>query len=176
MAETSIPQGATVFYIKDKSVDVSQLSDFVVQGDNNAKVIYFTLPRMQDGLDLSEYNFKITGINANNQPAYQAAEKIIDPTKPEIVAFKWVISDNFTIVDGIIDLTITATDPNGKTKWNTKKASFKVNTGINVSEYTDISEQILEIMQELANSAATSADRSETSAAQASLRDRKSVV
>lgn len=125
---------ATEFTITNRTINYPpNLTDVVVQGDTNSKVITFSMPRFFDAQDLSIKTIKVAYKNAKLvDGVYQTGydDAFVDTLDISTFTFTWVISGNVTVVAGEVTIWIEFSDVNYV--WKTKSKTFNVEPSFNV--------------------------------------------
>ena len=105
-----------------------ELQTIGVENDNNVERIYFEIPRYFDEVnDLSEFNFYINYLNANQEPnQYHCTDLEVEGDN---VVFSWLTSENVYAYRGIVRFIVYAVATDNR-KWNTTVAELNVLEGL----------------------------------------------
>ena len=105
-----------------------ELKTIGVENDNNVERIYFEIPRYFDEVnDLSEFNFYINYLNANQEPnQYHCTDLEVEGDN---VVFSWLTSENVYAYRGIVRFIVYAVATDNR-KWNTTVAELNVLEGL----------------------------------------------
>lgn len=105
-----------------------ELQTIGVENDNNVERIYFEIPRYFDEVnDLSEFNFYINYLNANQEPnQYHCTDLEVEGDN---VVFSWLTSENVYAYRGIVRFIVYAVASDNR-KWNTTVAELNVLEGL----------------------------------------------
>lgn len=105
-----------------------ELQTIGVENDNNVERIYFEIPRYFDEVnDLSEFNFYINYLNANQEPnQYHCTDVEVEGDN---VVFSWLTSKNVYAYRGIVRFIVYAVATDNR-KWNTTVAELNVLEGL----------------------------------------------
>ncbi len=122
-----------------------------VEGDKDVNLIKFSMPRYYKKLDLSEFDIRISYVNARAQAGYfKPTDKVIQGDK---ILFGWVVSDHAAQYIGTVQFAVSLTKLNGSLidkRFNTTIAKAEVLDGLafdgEIPETTvkDLLAQILE--------------------------------
>jgi hypothetical protein len=123
------------FVVNNKTINIPvSITDIVVQGDTNSRIITFELNRYFDGVDLSSTTIKINYENSDNLTGSDDVSNII--LTEDKIYFDWAIKSELTINSGevliAIDCYNTDTDNNVIYRWQTVPLSFNVLENIKV--------------------------------------------
>ena len=124
-----------------------ELQTIGVENDNNVERIYFEIPRYFDEVnDLSEFNFYINYLNANQEPnQYHCTDLEVEGDN---VVFSWLTSENVYAYRGIVRFIVYAVATDNR-KWNTTVAELNVLEGLETEE--QIIDNNPDIIDELIN-------------------------
>lgn len=105
-----------------------ELQTIGVENDNNVERIYFEIPRYFDEVnDLSEFNFYINYLNANQEPnQYHCTDVEVEGDN---VVFSWLTSEHVYAYRGIVRFIVYAVATDNR-KWNTTVAELNVLEGL----------------------------------------------
>lgn len=92
-------------YAEGKFINSFPLSFFLTQGEQNADVIEFVVPRFYEAVDLAECTFVLTAVNAAGT---QLESVLTKETNSETLTLTWNINGYFTAVAGLLDLGMRA--------------------------------------------------------------------
>lgn len=115
--------------INERVLDIpDELKTIGVENDNNVERIYFEIPRYFDEVnDLSEFNFYINYLNANQEPnQYHCTDLEVEGDN---VVFSWLTSENVYAYRGIVRFIVYAVATDNR-KWNTTVAELNVLEGL----------------------------------------------
>ena len=123
------------FVVNNKTINIPvSITDIIVQGDTNSRIITFELNRYFDGVDLSSTTIKINYENSDNLTGSDDVSNII--LTEDKIYFDWAIKSELTINSGevliAIDCYNTDTDNNVIYRWQTVPLSFNVLENIKV--------------------------------------------
>ena len=153
-----------------KDITGDALRNTIVQGEEAAQTIEFTLDQMSNGVSLQDANFQMNGLNSRNQSAVGSLAKGTSPI-PGKFTLTWSISQQFTASEGRLYLWINAVkshQASGKTvvdmNWETKPKEVYVQKGFLTGEYVSVTEQLLIDISGMLGRAEQAAGNSEASA------------
>lgn len=153
-----------------KDIAGDALRNTIVQGEEAAQKIEFTLDQMSNGVSLQDANFQMNGLNSRNQSAVGSLAKGTSPI-PGKFTLTWSISQQFTASEGRLYLWINAVkshQASGKTvvdmNWETKPKEVYVQKGFLMGEYVSVTEQLLIDIASMLGRAEQAANSSEASA------------
>ena len=92
-------------YAEGKFINSFPLSFFLTQGEQNADLIEFVVPRSYEEQDLSDCTFVLTAVNAAGTQLEAVLTKGIGA---DSIILTWKINGYFTAVPGLLDLGLRA--------------------------------------------------------------------
>lgn len=134
--------------INERILDIpDELKTIGVENDNNVERIYFEIPRYFDEVnDLSEFNFYINYLNANQEPnKYHCTDVEVEG---ENIVFSWLTSQDVYKYRGTVRFIVYAVASDNR-KWNSTIAELFVMEGLETEE--QIIDNNPDIIDELIN-------------------------
>jgi hypothetical protein len=123
------PEDIKSFVVNNRTINIPiYVTDIVVQGDTNSRIITFELNRYFDGVDLSLTTITIDYKNSNGLTGSDNVSNII--TTEDKLYFDWTITSELTINSGEVSIAIDCydTDINNNViyRWQTVPLTFNV--------------------------------------------------
>lgn len=95
------------FDIYNRTITIgAEITDIVVAGDTNSRIITFRLNRYFDGIDLTTKNIRIYYANAEKKTAYAPVSNLLIDEENALFTIDWLIDGKTTISSGIVTFLI----------------------------------------------------------------------
>ncbi len=92
-----------------KFICTRPIESLFTQGEKNADIIDFIIPKINNGVDLSDCEFMIAGVNIQQVYVTAMLAKSIEDSS---IRLSWTVSEQFTAVSGMLMLEIRGTKGN----------------------------------------------------------------
>lgn len=141
------------------------VSGNITEGEFNADVVGIGLERFHNGIDLSEYGFRISAYSENGEMLAEQA-LAMDNVGEDSLHLLWTVTPMFTAKSGTFKLTLAGAAPDGSAQIKFPSGAVAINPD-GRAEYIPektVLEQYLNQVQLEANKAVTAAQRAEAAA------------
>lgn len=93
------------FVVVNKSIQTPLImTNVLVQGDKNSRIIHFVMNRYFDGIDLSEKDILINYKNAESKTGFDTVTNL--KITEESIEFEWLINSEITVQEGEVSIQV----------------------------------------------------------------------
>lgn len=93
------------FVVVNKSIQTPlTMTNILVQGDKNSRLIHFEMNRYFDGIDLSEKDILINYKNAEAKTGFDTVRNLI--ISEELIEFDWLVNSEITALEGEVSIQV----------------------------------------------------------------------
>lgn len=128
-ASPDVPVDYTMFRVENRTISIPpEITDILVKGDANSRVIKIRMPRYFDGIDLSKKVIHVNYMNAAGESGSDPVTGI--ETRDSTFTFLWTCSGGIATASGQVSIAIEIYALNTAYEkiyiWNTTPVSFNV--------------------------------------------------